>query len=329
MKFPKFFSIAFLFFFALINLTNAYGQEQVKLGYLHTPAVDSQLWIGVHKGYFKEEGLNLKLVAFSSGIPLMEALASGKVDVAIMGAVISNYPAQGIGKVFLLNSIEYDTAMLFARPETKAQVVQDVRNKTIFTTKGTTAHVFLHTALKANGIDSTKDVRIVNSDMAKAVDDFIAGKNPFVCTWSPFHVYIWDKVPDAVMLSSAKDNYPDAAIIGGWVAGSKYYKNHKETLKKLIRVWTKANDYLVTQSTDAIKLIHDKSYADVPFEDIQASWDASVYLTSKKWVSLYANGKAANWLGQVQKVFVEIGELKEVVDPETFFDSSLFLSVNQ
>jgi len=138
---------------------SAVAADKVKVGYLHTLAVDGQFWIGVHRGYFAEQGLEMEPIVFTSGVPLMQALSGGSVDVAIMGAVISNFPSRGVGKVFLINDIEYNTAMLFARPEAKAQKIQDVKGKKIATVKGTTAHVFLHTALKANGMDSKKKFR--------------------------------------------------------------------------------------------------------------------------------------------------------------------------
>ena len=304
-----------------------YALDKVKVGYLHTLAVDGQFWLGVHKGYFKEQGLEMEPIQFTSGIPLMQALSGGSVDVAIMGAVISNFPSRGVGKVFLINDIEYDTAMLFARPETGAKAIKDVKGQKITTVKGTTAHVFLHTALKANGLDSNKDVNIVSMDMAGAVSAFISGAAPFVSTWAPFHVQIREKVPGAVMLASAKAYYPKAAIIGGWVATNKYYSERKDVLKKIIKAWAKANDELVSKPQESLKFIHEKAYTNIPFSDLQASWEAEKCETSQAWVKLYADGTVARWLGQVEQVFVEIGSIGNWVDPKEFFDPSLYLEV--
>lgn len=320
------FQFCFALLFVLLCALPAHAAEKAKIGYLHTPAVDSQLWIGQDKGYFAEQGLAPELVKFTSGVAMMEALKSGTVDVAIMGAVISNFPAKGIGKLFMINSIEFDTAMLFARPEAGVKDFAEIKGKKIYTTKGTTAHVFLHTALKKNGVDSVKDVTVEHLGMGDVVDGFISGKNPIIATWSPHHVRIWNEVPDSVMLSSAKDYYPDAAILGGWVATNEYYEKNKEGLRKMIRAWAKANDYLVENPTEAIKLIHTIAYSGVPFEDIQASWDASMYLPSSEWLKLYESGKASEWVGKVQKTFVEIGVLDKVVEPASFFDTELFIS---
>ena len=312
---------------SLVLAGSAGWAQKIKVGYLHTLAVDGQFWIAMEKGFFQEQGLEIEPIKFTSGIPLMQALSGGSVDAAIMGAVISNFPAQGVGKVFLVNDIEYDTAMLFARPETGAKDIQAVKGQKIATVKGTTAHVFLHTALKNNGIDSGKDVEIVSMDMAGAVSAFITGAVDYVATWSPFHVTIRDKVPGAVMLSSAKEFYPDAAIMGGWVATNENYDNDKEMLRKIIRAWIPANDYMVNNPKEALQLIHEVAYADIPMTDLEASWDAMKVNTSQEWLPLYQDGTVAKWIGQVQEVFVEIGSIPDVVPPETFFDPNLYIEI--
>jgi NitT/TauT family transport system substrate-binding protein len=299
--------------------------EKLRIGHLRTLAVDAQMVIAIEKGYFKAEGLEVETTKFTSGVPLMQALTGNSVDVAAMGAVICNFPAQGQGKVFLTNAIEWDTAQLYARPETKATKITDIKNGKVATVKGTTAHVFLHEAMKANGMDSTKDVELVSMDMAGAVAAFISGAVPYVVTWAPFEVRIMERVKDAKLISSAKDFYPQAAIMSGWVASNKFYAGNKATLKKIIRAWQKANDDLIANPQENLKLIHAKAYSDIPYSDIEVSWNREKCYTAAEWRKLYQDGSVVRWLGQVNKVFVEIGSLPKVTDPKEFFDSSLFL----
>ena len=56
--------------------------------------------------------------------------------------MVSNFPARGQGKVFLLNNIEYATAQLWVRDDA-IKSIADLKGKQISTTTGTTAHVFL------------------------------------------------------------------------------------------------------------------------------------------------------------------------------------------
>jgi NitT/TauT family transport system substrate-binding protein len=303
----------------------AASAEKLRIGHLRTLAVDAQLVIALEKGYFAAEGLEVETTKFTSGVPLMQALTGGSLDVAVMGAVICNFPAQGQGKVFMANSIEWDTAQLYARPETGAAKIADIKGGKVATVKGTTAHVFLHEALKANGLDSNKDIEIVSMDMAGAVSAFISGAVPYVVTWAPFEVRILEHVKEAKLLSSAKDFYPQAAIMSGWVAGNKFYAGNGETIKKIIRAWRKANDDLLANPEENLRLVHAKAYSDIPFSDIEVSWNREKCYTGKEWLALYRDGTVSRWLNQVNQVFVEIGSLSKATDAKDFFDPGFFL----
>jgi len=166
----------------------------VKVGYLHTVAVDAHLWLGIVDGTWEKHGIKVEPVRFDTGIALSQALSGGSVDVAIMGAVISNFPARGGSKIFLLNDVEYDTAQLWVHPESGITSVKDLAGKKVLTTQGTTAHVFLHNALKENGVDPTS-VQVVDAAMPAAVSAFISKAAPAVALWVPFDANVKKNAP--------------------------------------------------------------------------------------------------------------------------------------
>ena len=88
----------------------AQSRTKVKVGYLHTPAVDGQIWTGMQMGTFGKAGLDLELVQFTTGLELFQAMIGGSLDMLATGAVISNFPARGQGKAFLINNVEFATA---------------------------------------------------------------------------------------------------------------------------------------------------------------------------------------------------------------------------
>ncbi len=153
----------------------AQGRTKVKVGYLHTPAVDGQIWTGQQIGSFARQGLELELIAFTTGLELFQAMIGGSLDMLSTGAVVSNFPARGQGKVFLINNVEYATAQLWVREDIKS--LADLKGQKISTTTGTTAHVFLDNALKSAKLDPAKDVQIVNQRMAEAVTSFIPAQH--------------------------------------------------------------------------------------------------------------------------------------------------------
>src|SRR5918999_2349340 len=149
----------------------AQAKTKIKVGYLHTLAVDGQIWLGDHLGSWAKEGLDPEWVKFTTGLELFQAMIGGSIDMLATGAVISNFPARGQGKAFLINNIEFATAQLWVWSEIKS--FADLKGKKISTTKGTTAHVFLNRALTSNGLKES-EVEIVNQRMSEAVTSFIS-----------------------------------------------------------------------------------------------------------------------------------------------------------
>jgi len=301
------------------------GLRTVKVGYLHTVAVDAHMWLGVKDGTYEKHGLKIEPVKFDTGIAESQALTGGSVDVAIMGAVISNFPARGQGKVFLLNDVERETAQLWVRGDSGINSIADLKGKKVATTQGTTAHVFLHNAMKKHGVDP-KDITLVNSAMPAAVNSFISGAVPAVALWVPFDLQVRKLVPGAKMIDSAANYYPDAAIMGGWVANNDVYHNDKKTLSKLAAAWLEINKKLTEDPAGSLKIVHETGYKnDVPLDELEHNFKFEETYSNEKWRELYENGDAERWIGQVTRTFVELGGLPEYKEPSTFFDRQIFL----
>ena len=302
----------------------AQAKTKVRVGYLHTVAVDGQIWTGIDRGTFDKQGLELEMRQFNTGLEIFQALIGGSLDVLSTGAVLSNFPARGQGKVFLVNDIEIATAQLWVRGDQGIKTFEDLKGKRIATATGTTAHVFLDKALRANKIDP-KDVEILNQTMPAAVTSFISGAVPAVALWVPFNIAVRDKVPGAIKLSDASAYYPEAAIMGGWAAANTYFDGNKETLSKLIKGWSEANDYLIANSDAAIETLQKQRYSQTPLSDIQEQFKAQKMFTSQEWKKLYADGTVTKWLQQSTDFFMANAGIKDFTPASTYFDPSLFL----
>ncbi len=303
----------------------AQARTKVKVGYLHTPAVDGQIWTGQQIGSFAKQGLELELIAFTTGLELFQAMIGGSLDMLSTGAVVSNFPARGQGKVFLINNVEYATAQLWVREDIKT--LADLKGQKISTTTGTTAHVFLDNALKSAKLDPAKDVQIVNQRMAEAVTSFISGAVPAVALWVPFDVTVRQKMPGARKLVDASAFYPQAAIVGGWATRNDYFDKNRATLQQVVRGWVEANDYLLSKTDAALESLQKTQYTQVPLPDLKEQFKASKYFTSAEWRARYADGTVTKWLQQVTDFFVQAGNIANPVPAAQYFDPKIFLDV--
>jgi NitT/TauT family transport system substrate-binding protein len=303
----------------------AQARARVKVGYLHTLAVDGQIWTGMDRGSFAREGVDLDLVQFTTGLELFQAMIGGSIDMLATGAVISNFPARGQGKAFLINNVEFATAQLWVNEEAGLKSYADLKGRKISTTTGTTAHVFLDTALRANGIDPTKDVEIVNQRMAEAVTSFISGAVPAVALWVPFNIIVREKVPRAKMLVDASAYYPQAAIVGGWATRADFYEKNYDVIPRIIRGWVDANDYIVKNPDAALETLQKKNYQQVPLADLKEQYKAQKMFLSGEWRGMYADGTVTKWLQQVTDFFVRFGGIQNPVPAAQYFDTKPYL----
>jgi NitT/TauT family transport system substrate-binding protein len=299
---------------------NAFAQAHTKLrvGYLHTPAVDGQIWLGQQSGAWAKHGLDLELRQFTTGLELFQAMIGGSLDVLSTGAVVSNFPARGQGRVFLLNNIEYATAQLWVRDDS-IKSIADLRGKQIATTTGTTAHVFLDRALRSARLDPAKDVQIVNQRMAEAVTSFVSGAVPAVALWVPFDQTVKRKIVDASAF------FPEAAIMGGWAARNDFYDANKAQLASLVAGWVEVNDAMLANFDGAAETLQKTQYKEVPLADFRDSMKFSKYYTSAEWRKLYADGTANKWLQQVTDFFAAAGNIAGPVPAAKYFDPQLYL----
>jgi len=304
----------------------AQAKTKIRVGYLHTVAVDGQIWSGLDRGTFAKQGLDLEMRQFNTGLEIFQALIGGSLDVLATGAVLSNFPARGQGKVFLINDIEVATAQLWVRSDQGIKSFADLKGKRIATAIGTTAHVFLDKALRANKIDP-KEVELVNQNMSAAVTSFISGAVPAVALWVPFNVTVRDKVPGAVKLADASAYYPEAAIIGGWAAANTYYESetNKQTLAKLIKGWAEANDYIVANPKEAMTALQKNHYSQTPMADIDESFKAQKMFTAAEWKAKYSDGTVTKWLQQSTDFFMANAGVRDFTPASKYFDPSLYL----
>ena len=302
----------------------AQNRTKIKVGYLHVLSVDAHLWIGEYLGTWNKEGLDIEPLEFVTGIQLFQALVGGSLDVLTTGGVLSNFPARGQGKVFLLNDIEWKVGQVWAGPEIKT--IADLKGKKIATTRGTTAHDLLYHGLSSVGLDVNKDVEIVNQRMSDAVTSFIAGAVPAVATWVPFDVQIKAKKTDSKMLYDGS-SFPDAAIVDGWAARNDFHEKNKDVLARFIRAWIPANEFIVGKPKETVQYLHQKKYSDLSMADVEEMYQAAKFYSTAEWVKHYSDGTAAKWLNKVTEFNVAVGAIQQPMMADKYFDPSLFLQV--
>ena len=313
---------------AMFFSPDARAQEtvKVKVGFLHTVAVDGHLLVGEKLGTWKKHGLEFEKIQFNSGVPLAQALAGGSIDVGIMGSVLSNFPSRGQGMVFLANNIEARSVIFYANPKAGVKSIEDLKGKRVATVKGAAGQVVLQVALRKAGV-SMQDVDIVNSDMPTAVNAFLSGSIPVLVTWMPFDVQVTKQMPDAMVIATGDKFYgPRAGLLGGWVASNSYYAKQRKVLERIAEAWLEINAYMIGRPDEVLRILHASTYSNVSMDQLAPMLKATQMFPNAEWEKMYRDGEVAALIGATQQVFIDIGAFSGYVDPAKFFDPTIFLA---
>jgi NitT/TauT family transport system substrate-binding protein len=136
--------------------------NEVVRSVLYVPA-----YVAIAKGYFEEQGINPTMSTAQGGDKCMAALLSGAADVALIGPETAIYvlTSDSPTKVRIFCGLtSTDGFMLLGREKIDKFDWSLLRGKEILGFRpGSTPLLFLEAALRKNGIDPQKDVKLVNN----------------------------------------------------------------------------------------------------------------------------------------------------------------------
>jgi NitT/TauT family transport system substrate-binding protein len=300
----------------------------IRVGYLHIPTCDAQMWLMKELDTWTKEGLDPTFTRFNTGIEGFSALVGGSVDVFTTGGVTHNFPARGQGVVVLPNVIEYG-GQIFGRSDAGINSLQDLKGKKIATTLGTTGQIFLHTALKSVGLDSTKDVELISQTMPAAVTSYVTGSLPALSTWVPFNLRARDAKTSKLLADSRTfASKGSGFVVAAYSANRRVLDSNPDLVRRLVAAWGPANEMLRTKKEESAQILHAKYYkGEMEFADMQANFAAMDIFSTTEWARKIKDGSLYNMLDSVTKMFVEFGAMKDPLPASKYADFSHFSSI--
>jgi len=148
-------------------------------------------YVGRAKGIFESKGIALEIVDFQDGSTLMEAFASGQLDVALLGIAPSAiWQGKGV-PLKVVAAANGGGHVLLTRDDTGIAGIAGLRGKKVATPKpGTVTDTLFraHIARELAKLDPEKDLTIIPglapADMPAAL--LVAREVDAVITWEPF-----------------------------------------------------------------------------------------------------------------------------------------------
>src|SRR5215831_7155414 len=206
--------------------------NEVVRSILYTPA-----YVAISKGYFEEAGIEQTLSTANGGDKSAAALLSGSADIGLIGPETAIYVQNSDSPTkipIFCGLTSTDGFMLVGREKVAKFEWSMLKGKEILGFRpGSTPLLFLEAALRKNGLDPQKDVKLMNNvGIPARVGSWLAGQNQYA-------IFI---EPDAAQLELDGKAHFMASIgetVGfadytTFMATDKYIGANKETLQN----WT-------------------------------------------------------------------------------------------
>jgi NitT/TauT family transport system substrate-binding protein len=196
--------------------------------------------IGIQKGYFKDEGVEVDFKWFEY-VPSMEAFSAGKVDAVTMtngdALVTGSSGAKSVG--ILINDYSNGNDMVVAQPKIKN--VAALKGKKVGVEVGFLSHLLLINALGSVGL-TDKDVELVNVPTDQTPQTLKAGDVSAIVAWQPNSGQALKDVPGSKPVFTTKD--VPGLIYDLLYVSPKSLSERRADWLKVTKVWFRIADFL-------------------------------------------------------------------------------------
>ena len=307
------------------------------------------VWYAKEKGWDKEEGLDIEMLLFSSGMAQLNALPAGEWVLAGTGAVPGMMGALRYGTytIAVTNDESYTNALLL-RPDSPILKTKgynkdylevyghpdDVRGKTFLITTMSSPHFTLSHWLRVLGLKES-DVTIKNIDQAQGLAAFDSGIGDGVCLWAPHMFFGIDKGWKV----AGTPNTCGVGLPTVLMGDKKFCDANPELVAKFLRVFLRSANMLQKEAPESLAPEYCRFFQEFvgkSFTPEMAALDIKTHpvFNLEEQLALFdgskGQSKAAKWMADIAEFFAGVGritpdELKVVKDGSYATDKFLKL----
>jgi NitT/TauT family transport system substrate-binding protein len=264
--------------------TNASGLEKTDLLIGEYPGPDAApLFIAIERGFFKEQGLNVKTEAIQAPQMVLPKLSNGSMDV-----VLGSYPtilfiqSQPNNPKFKYIADSYQGATggfgIMVGKNSPIKQVADLKGKKIGVNALTGLGVLtMNPHLKIAGLDPKKDVTYVAVPTTNQLTALEKGDVDAVWMTDPY-VSLAKNQQGATMLLDTMSGPTENLPITGWAATEKWVADHPKTMGAFQKAMAKAQNIAATDRSAVTKIL--PTYIPNMKPDTAASLNLGNYPTS-------------------------------------------------
>lgn len=249
---------------------------KVKLAEVTHSVFYAPQYVAMSQGFFKEEGLDIELMAAQGADKTMAALVSGEVDIGLMGPEASIYVFNKGSKDYAVNFAQLtkrDGSFLVSRKDEKNFKIEDLAGKEILGgRKGGVPEMTLEYVIKNKGVKIGENTASGEANVRTDVQfnvmagSFVAGEGDYVTLFEPAATAM-EKQKNGYIVASIGEESGEIPYTA-YSATNKYMKDNEEIVQKFTNAIYKGQLYVKNHSAKEIAEAIAPYFTEISKEDL-------------------------------------------------------------
>lgn len=219
---------------------------------------DLPFFVAMEKGFFAEQGLEVRETRCANSSEALNALLADQVHViapiSFSALLAAEIQSPGDVKLFLPGgeSDKIVGSYLLIRRDSALTSIEELKGKRIGTYTGATQLLYLKLFLKAVGLDPESDISILQVAPALQAQALDAGQFDALFTIEPYSTIALEKGLAKVLIENPRVKYITNPFISGSAAvSSRFLKENPAAVNRIYNALAKALDFIRTNEEDA------------------------------------------------------------------------------
>jgi NitT/TauT family transport system substrate-binding protein len=231
-------------------------RSEVILG-VETSLLTTPVWVAENKGYFQEEGLNVKIIGFDSGKASLDSmLINQDVDIC----TVAQTPI--VFHSFSRNDFVIIAAMVYSDNDVKVLTRQDrgivkpsdLRGKKVGITIGSTGQFFLDLFLTHNDV-LYSEVEAIDFDPSQLPQALADGRVDAIVTWEPHILNAEELLGEEALILPSVGIYREDFY---FVTSKDFVQNNPETLEKFIKAIERGEEFIQENEEESMDIVSER-----------------------------------------------------------------------
>ncbi len=287
----------------------------LRVAYMPNYASMWSVLTAIDKGYFAEEGLEIKLVEFVDGPSEIAAMEGGSIDVAYIGHGAHKLCINGQAQIFMPSSV-HNTDRIIVLPSAgvnSAEELGNLKGKRVAYNGGSSSETALTGALQSAGL-TMDDIEPYEMEALNMVAAMSSGSVDACTAWNPYSVQIMKECEGAKELEFATDS----VNLSSWICLPSYAAENKDVLIRFSRALLKGMEFASKEENwpYVVELYAKKCAKDV--EACQVETADATWFSSSDIEKFLSDDTINQYYTRQQEMFIESGAVEGKVPLENY-----------